>query len=140
MAPVSSSPKPDVDAMRGGIVAKIVHVAVKIDFLEQSVTCAVENAQSAGAAGDEKFFGVGGVDDSLGARNAGEGAFADACADIDHFHGIVTECGDEEAIFAVEAEMIEAADEAGSGDGFGEDEWAGLLGSRALTERRGGTG
>ena len=99
----------DVDAMGGGVVAQIVHVAVKIDFLEQGKVGAIEDAQFAFAAGYEKFLGAGSIGYALRIGNAGDGLRANAGADVDDFHGVVAQSGDEELIFSVEAEMIKAA-------------------------------
>src|SRR5262249_26069264 len=104
------------------VVAEIVHIAVKVDFLDQFETGAVEDSQSALAAGYEKFLCVRGVDNSLWVRNAGYRTGTNAGTDIDDLDGVIAERGHEELVFAVEAEMIESSLNAGSGDSFGENQ------------------
>src|SRR6516225_7999551 len=118
----------DIDAVRRSVVAEIVHIAVKVDFLGQFETGAVENSQRTLAAGYEKLLRVRGVDDSLWIGNAGYGTGAHARADVDDLDGVIAERGHEQLVFAVEAEMIKSSLNAGSGDGFGENQRVGGFG------------
>src|SRR5579862_589627 len=117
--------KANVDTVSRGVVAQVVNVAMKIDFLHQVEIFAGVDSQFAFAAGGKKFFRVGGIGDALGIGNACDCVRAHAGADVDYLDGVVSEGGDKELIFAVETEMIESALHARRGDRLGENERAG---------------
>ncbi len=113
-----------------GVVAQIVHVAVEIDFLCQVEIFAGVNPQFAFAAGDKKFFRVWSIGHALRIGDARNRVRAHTGADVDYLDSVVSERGDEELVFAVESEMIEATLDAGCCNRLGQNQRAGRIRSR----------
>jgi hypothetical protein len=81
--------KTDVNAMSRRIVAQIIDISMKIDFLDKLEAASVKNSQFSFAAGNEDFLGIRRIGYALRIWYIGNGARSEPCADIDNFNGIV---------------------------------------------------
>src|SRR6266566_7711355 len=115
-------PVADVHTLIGLVVAQIVDVSVKINGLDQTEGSAIVDVALAMAAGGKKLLGFGCVDHSLWIRDSGNAVAAHASADVDNLQAVVSQGRDDQLVFSVKAEMVEAPLDTRHRNRFGQDQ------------------
>src|SRR5690348_6359281 len=108
-----------VHALIGSVVAQIVDVTVKINTLDKAERSSVIDIKLAVAAGGKKLLGFRRVHDTLRIWYSRNGVAAQAGTDVDNLYGVVSKSRDDQTVFAIETEMVEASLHAGHRDCFG---------------------